>query len=129
MFLEMATRRVLIIDDEKPIQEAVRLCLETFSSWEVLTASSGREGLVKAEAEQPDAVLLDVLMPDMDGVTILQHLRKNPVTQSVPVILLSANVSLVEAAQFIEMEVMGLITKPFNPTQLVAQITEIMDWH
>jgi DNA-binding response OmpR family regulator len=65
----------------------------------------------------------------MDGVTILQHLRKNPVTQSVPVILLSANVSLVEAAQFIEMEVMGLITKPFNPTQLVAQITEIMDWH
>lgn len=125
----MATRKVLIIDDEEPIQAAVRLCLEMFSNWQVLTASSGREGLRKVEAEQPDAVLLDVFMPDMDGGTLLQHLRENPATQATPVILLSANVSSVEAAQLIEMEVMGVITKPFNPTELVPLITEIMSWH
>lgn len=59
--------RILLIDDEDDIREATQICLEVTGEWEVLTASSGREGLVKAAAEQPDVILLDVMMPDMDG--------------------------------------------------------------
>ncbi len=61
----MTTKRILVIDDEDDIREVVQLCLKTVGGWEVLTACSGDEGLTKAEAEQPDAILLDVMMPEM----------------------------------------------------------------
>ncbi len=61
----MAAKRILVIDNEKYIQEVAQICLRTVAGWQVMTAGSGSEGLSKAEAEQPDAILLDVMMPDM----------------------------------------------------------------
>lgn len=94
----MATKRVLIIDDETRIREVVQACLETMGGWEVLTAASVKEGLVKAEAEQPDAILLDIMMPGMGGLAFLQRQQAIPAIQSIPVIFLTANVELTKPA-------------------------------
>ena len=65
----MTTKRILVIDDDDGVREIAQFCLEAAAGWEVLTAASGSEGLATAESEQPDAILLDVMMPDMDGAT------------------------------------------------------------
>jgi CheY-like chemotaxis protein len=82
-------KRILVVDNEDYIQEATQMCLETMAGWEVVTASSGREGLLKAAAEQPDAILLDFMMPEMDGLMTFQQLQANPLTQAIPVVLLT----------------------------------------
>jgi CheY-like chemotaxis protein len=76
----MTTKRILVIDDEDGIREIIQICLEAAAGWEVLTAASGSEGLEKAEAFQPDAILLDVMMPDMDGPTTFRQLQANAAT-------------------------------------------------
>ena len=93
-------RRILLIDDEERLSEVVQTCLEILGGWEVLIATSASEGLLIAKMEQPDAILLDVMLPEMDGITLFRHLQENPVTQSVPVILLSAKIQFTEQAQF-----------------------------
>lgn len=122
------SKRVLIIDNEQYIQEVTQICLRTTAGWQVLMASSGREGLAKAETEQPDAILLDVMMPDMDGLTTFQKLQDNPTTQPIPVILLTAKVQASDRQRYTELGVRGAIAKPFNPLQLAAQVAEILGW-
>jgi CheY-like chemotaxis protein len=122
----MPALRILIIDDEELIRVSTQLCLEMTSDWEVLTASSGREGLVKAETQQPNAILLDVMMPDMDGLTTLEHLQANPATQHIPVFLLTAKAQPAEQRQFAKLGVTAVITKPFEPLQLAEQIAEAL---
>ncbi len=124
----MTTKRILVIDDEEDIQEVVQLCLKTVGGYEVLTASSGQEGLAKAEAEQPDAILLDVMMPDLDGVATFQELQANTATRHIPVILLTAKVQAADQRRFAELGVVGMISKPFNPLNLTSQIAEILGW-
>lgn len=124
----MTTKRILVIDDEDDIREVVQLCLKTVGGWEVLTACSGNEGLTKAEAEQPDAILLDVMMPDMDGVTAFQQLQANTATRHIPVILLTAKVQATDQRRFAELGVAGMISKPFNPLNLINQIAERLGW-
>jgi CheY-like chemotaxis protein len=77
----MAMKRILVVDNEDYIQEATQISLETMAGWQVMTAGSGREGLLKAAAEQPDAILLDFMMPEMDGLTTFQQLQANPSTK------------------------------------------------
>src|ERR1051326_1787422 len=86
----MAARRLLLIDDEDDVREVARLSLELVARWEVVTASSGAEGIERAVVEQPDAILLDVMMPGMDGAATYAHLRSNPATREIPVVLLTA---------------------------------------
>ncbi len=81
-------RKILIIDDEDDIREVAALSLETVAGWEVIKASSGAQGLARAAEYQPDAILLDVMMPGMDGPTTFRELRKNPATAGIPVLLL-----------------------------------------
>ena len=83
----MTVRRILLVDDDDHIREVAQLSLEMTASWEVLTAGSGSEGLAKAAAEQPDAILLDMMMPDMDGSTTFQGLRADQRTRRIPVVL------------------------------------------
>jgi two-component system, OmpR family, alkaline phosphatase synthesis response regulator PhoP len=118
------TRRILIIDDEFDIRAVARLTLQTIGGWDVLLAESGIEGLVKAADEQPDVILLDVMMPDMDGIETFQALQSNPVTQSIPIILMTAKVQ-----QFAELGVAGIIAKPFKAMKLPGQIAKIVGWH
>ena len=74
------SHKVLIIDDEDDIREVAALSLESVAGWEVVTANSGAQGLARAVEHQPDAILLDVMMPGMDGPTTFRELRKNPAT-------------------------------------------------
>jgi CheY-like chemotaxis protein len=124
----MATKRILVIDDEDGIREIIQICLEAAAGWEVLTAASGSEGLVTAQEEQPDAILLDVMMPDMDGPTTFGYLQSNVTTQHIPTILLTAKAKISEQKQFIDLGVTGVITKPFKAQDLVNQIREILNW-
>lgn len=124
----MATRRVLIIDDEMGVQEVVRGCLEDIAGWEVITANSGLEGLSKVTMEQPNAIILDVRMPEMDGLTVLQQLKSNPKTCTIPVVLLTSEASLTQSDEPLALDIVGIIAKPFNPIALVDQVASLLRW-
>ncbi len=121
-------KRILVIDNELYIQEVAKICLETVTTWQVITASSGREGIVKAETEQPDAILLDVMMPGMDGLTTFAKLHANPLTQSIPVILLTAKLQPIDRRHYSEMGIKTAIAKPFEPLDLAHQIAAALNW-
>ncbi len=124
-----ATKKILFIDDEPHMQYIVKTCLETFAGWEVLLAKSGLEGIIKAETEKPDAILLDGMMPEMNGITCLQKLQLNPKTQSLPVIFLTVKSSLTEPHRFLALGAVGAIAKPFDPLTLVAKMKKILGWN
>lgn len=120
-------KRILIIDDEPDIREATQVCLEIARGWEVLTAGSSAEGIAKAVAEQPDAVLLDVMMPDRDGLDTFAQMRADPVTRHIPVILLTAKAQPADRRRYLQLEVAAVITKPYDPMTLADQIAAILD--
>lgn len=124
----LVNRRILILDDEECIREVVQVCLEDLGGWETITAESGSEGLLKAEAQSLDAILLDLSMPDMDGFVFFQKLQENPATQSIPVVLLTAKILPDDLVRFAQMGVAGVITKPFNPVTICEQLAEILGW-
>ncbi|BAZ12091.1 two-component response regulator [Calothrix sp. NIES-4071] len=124
----MVNKRILIIDDEDDIREVAQLTLEAVGGFEVFTAESGSEGLVKAQAEQPDAILLDVMMPEMDGITTFKNLQANPVTSNIPVILLTAKVQASDQRRFAELGITGMVAKPFDPMTLTEKVAEALGW-
>ncbi len=124
----MATKRVLVIDDEDVVQEVIQGCLEDVVGWETLMASSGSEGLRLAAIEQPDAILLDVSMPDMDGVETFQQLLDNIATRNIPVLFLTAKIQPADQARFTELGIVGVIAKPFDPMTLAAQVAAELGW-
>jgi two-component system, OmpR family, alkaline phosphatase synthesis response regulator PhoP len=120
------TKRILIIDDEADIQAVAQLALQTVAGWQVSLASSGSEGVNKAAIEQPDAILLDVMMPEMDGFATLQALQADPSTQAIPVILMTAKSALPKTAE--DSGHAGVIRKPFKAMQLASQISSALCW-
>jgi DNA-binding response OmpR family regulator len=124
----MHTKRILIIDDEETIQTVVQFGIKMAAGWEVFTASSGFEGIQTAQAEKPDVILLDVMMPDMDGIATFKKLQSHSETEQIPVILLTAKAQTAEKRQFNDLGVSGVITKPFNSLDLPEQITRILHW-
>ncbi len=120
--------RVLIIDDEDDIREVAALSLETVAGWQVMTANSGAQGLARAIEHQPDAILLDVMMPGMDGPTTFRELRKNPATQKIPVLLLTAKVQSTDQRRFADLGVEAILFKPFDPLTLSSQIAGALGW-
>ncbi|MGV0108358.1 Two-component system response regulator [Nostoc sp. DSM 114160] len=123
------SRNILIVDDEEDVQAIAKLGLEMGAGWNVLTACSGWEALNLAANSKLDVILLDMMMPDMDGRATLQQLKANPVTKSIPVILLTAKVQ--ESAQevFTGLDVAAVFAKPFRPLKLAAQISEALGWN
>jgi CheY-like chemotaxis protein len=122
------SRRILIIDDEDDIREVAALSLESVAGWEVIVASSGAQGLVRAAEYQPDAILLDVMMPGMDGPTTFRELRKNPKTSRIPVLLLTAKVQSTDQRRFADLGVEAVLFKPFDPLTLSTQISGVLGW-
>lgn len=120
---------ILVVDDEEHIREITQVSLEMVGGWQVTAAESGIEGIAAAVAEQPDAVLLDVMMPDMDGPTTFKQLRADPSTADIPVILLTAKVQASDRQHFAALGVDGVLTKPFDPMSLADEITETLGWH
>jgi CheY-like chemotaxis protein len=124
----VSSKRILVVDNEPSIQEVAQICLETVAGWEVILASSGLEGLAVAEREQPDAILLDVMMPQMDGLDTFTNLQANPATRSIPVILLTAKVQTSDRHNYKELGIRSTIAKPFSPLELAQQIATILGW-
>ncbi len=124
----MPTKRILIIDDEETIQTVVQFGIQMRAGWDVLVASSGAQGVVIAEAEQPDVILLDVVMPAMDGLATFKVLQSHLATKHIPVIFLTAKVQTAENRQFNALGSSGVITKPFNALHLPEQIACILHW-
>ena len=122
------SRQILIIDDEERIREVVQICLIKLANWSTITARSGQEGVLKAIQAQPDAILLDMSMPDMDGIATFRQLQADPDSRSIPVILLTAKVQPAEQSQYAELGVAGVIAKPFDPLQIASQIAAILGW-
>ena len=119
---------MLVIDDEAVILEVIQGCLEELGNMEVLTATSGNEGLRVAQAALPDGILLDVSMPGIDGLEVLRQLQENPLTRMIPVALLTARVQPEDRAKFAQTGVAGVILKPFDPVTLVDQVVATFEW-
>jgi CheY-like chemotaxis protein len=124
----MTVKRILVVDNEQYIQEVAKVCLETVAGWEVLLAGSGQECLRQAEAEQPDVILLDVMMPGMDGIATFQKLQENPATQAIPVILLTAKIQSSDRRRYSEIGAVAAIAKPFDPLKLAGQVATALGW-
>lgn len=119
-------KQVLVVDDDQNIREVVSMCLHKLKGWDVLTAASGQEGLNGIEVNNPDVIILDVMMPEMDGLAFLRRLRSNPDTRQIPVILLTANRYLPDKSLLTELGVVETISKPFLPVNLVRQIDKAL---
>jgi CheY-like chemotaxis protein len=123
------SRRILIIDDEDDIREVAALSLETIAGWEIVVAGSGAQGLAIAAECRPDAILLDVMMPGMDGPATFRELRRNPVTAGIPVLLLTAKVQSSDQRRFADLGVQAVLFKPFDPLTLAKQIGDSLGWN
>ena len=121
-------KRILIIDDEDDIREVAALSLESVAGWEVLTASGGAEGIRTAVAEMPDAILMDVMMPGMDGPTPFKQMQATPEIARIPVLLLTAKVQGVDQRRFAGLGVAAILFKPFDPLTLADQMSTALGW-
>jgi CheY-like chemotaxis protein len=122
------TKRILIVDDEEDICLVMQASLEEFGGWQTFLAHSGAEGLTVAQAQRPDAILLDVSMPIMDGFQMFEHLCENPDLQDIPVILLTSKVLARDRSRFAALAIAGVITKPFNSLTVWQQVAELLQW-
>ena len=121
------SKSILIIDDEEDIKEIAQMGLEMAADWNVITASTGKEGLAIAQTSQPEVILLDLMMPDWDGKETLKHLKANLQTANIPVIMMTAKTQSAIALELAELDLVGIITKPFRPLELAQQINDIID--
>jgi len=124
--MTMSSKHILLVDDEPDIREVAALSLETVGGWRVSTASDGTSAIEIARAQHPDAILLDVMMPDVDGPTTFGRLQQDPLTCGIPVILLTAKAQDADRRRFAELGVAGMLTKPFDPMTLNDQIAAIL---
>lgn len=117
---------ILLVDDDEDIRTVAAISLSRVGGWEVLSARSGVEALELAATGRPDLILLDVMMPDLDGPATLARLKDHPETTEIPVVFLTARVQKQELARYVELGAIGVIAKPFDPMQLPRQILEIV---
>jgi CheY-like chemotaxis protein len=122
------TTRILVVDDDDAIREVVQTSLELIGGWEVDCAESGADALSIAAENPPDAILLDVMMPMMDGPTTFGHLQADPRTRSVPVVLLTAKVQGLERKRWERLGVAGVLSKPFDPMTLPHEVADLLGW-
>jgi DNA-binding response OmpR family regulator len=116
--------RVLVIDDEAPIRLLCRVNLEA-EGMEVLEAADGPSGLEKARAELPDVILLDVMMPGLDGWRVAEELLDDERTEQIPIVFLTARAELRDRARGIDLGGVDYVTKPFNPVELAPLVRDL----
>ena len=118
--------RVLYVDDEADIREVAAMSLELDPEFEVRICGSGSEALAVAAEWEPNLILLDVMMPGMDGPTTFGHLRENPVTSSIPVVFITARTQAQEVEGFKALGAQGVIAKPFDPMSLAPTVRQYL---
>jgi DNA-binding response OmpR family regulator len=117
--------KVLVIDDEAPIRLLCRVNLEA-EKMDVLEASDGTTGFEQARAEQPDVILLDVMMPGVDGWQIAEQLLDDPRTERIPIIFLTARAEFRDRARGLDIGGVDYVTKPFNPLELAPLVEDVL---
>lgn len=122
-------QRILYVEDEPDIQAVAKVALEAVGGFTVQICSSGQEALNTAPDFAPHLILLDVMMPQMDGPTTLNALRQQAATAQTPVVFMTAKAQPQEIARFKELGALDVITKPFDPMRLAEQIREIWQDH
>jgi two-component system, OmpR family, response regulator len=118
--------KVLVVDDEPDLRRIAKLGLSRVGGMEVVEASSGTEGLVRAKEDQPDAILLDVMMPGLDGPSTLARLREDPATAAIPVVFLTAKAIAAELDRLRSLGAAGVLTKPFDPMTLARELRGVL---
>jgi CheY-like chemotaxis protein len=122
----MPISKVMMVDDEPDIRTIGQLSLSAIGKWQTVLVDSGREALAVAAREQPDVVLLDVMMPGMDGLATLAGLKEQAATSSIPVIFMTAKVQKHEVERYLQLGAVGVIRKPFDPVTLPAEIRKLL---
>ena len=123
----MNKKHILIIEDDTGIQTVTQFSLEIEEDWQVTTALRGKEGLLKAKNLHPDVILLDIVMPDINGLEIIKELQNNQATKKIPIILFTAKAMGNDILKLQNSVVIGIITKPFDCLTLSATISNILD--
>jgi DNA-binding response OmpR family regulator len=126
MTAKVTDTRVLVIDDEAPIRLLCRVNLEA-EGMEVLEAADGPSGLEKARSETPDVILLDVMMPGLDGWRVAEELLDDGRTQTIPIIFLTARAELRDRARGLDLGGVDYVTKPFNPVELAPLVRGLLE--
>ena len=121
----MTIATVLMVDDDPHIRRIGELCLKAVGKWRVVLSASGAAAVDAAAAEQPDVILLDVMMPGLDGPMTLEALRARPETAAIPVIFMTANVQDHEVERYLRLGALGVISKPFDPMKLAGEIRRL----
>ena len=122
------SKTLLVVDDDDDIREIAQLTLELGAPWRVLTAPSGLDAIEIARASLPDAILLDVMMPGLDGPGTFDRLRNDERTRDIPVIFLTAKAREVDRQRLMDLGVTGVLAKPFDPMTLPQQIAALLGW-
>jgi two-component system alkaline phosphatase synthesis response regulator PhoP len=117
--------RVLVIDDEAPIRLLCRVNLEA-EGMQVAEAADGPTGLEKARADRPDVILLDVMMPGLDGWRVAEQLIDDPATRGIPIVFLTARAEFRDRAKGLDIGGVDYITKPFNPLELAPLVRDLL---
>jgi len=120
-------RRILCVEDEPDIQTVARLALETLGGFEVVICGTGPEAVERAPRFEPDLILLDVMLPEMDGPQTLAALRRLPELRAVPVVFMTAKVQPGEVRRYLELGVVDVIAKPFDPMVLPQRVRAIWE--
>lgn len=118
---------ILLVDDEPDIRTIGQVSLRSVGRFAVTLAASGEEALAACAAHRPDLILLDVMMPELDGPSTLARLRADPALAGIPVIFMTAKVQQHEIRRFLDLGAAGVIAKPFDPMQLPSQIRAIVE--
>lgn len=122
----MKITKIMIVDDDEDICTVAELAARRVGGWDVVVAASGQEALAKARSERPDVILLDAMMPVLDGPATLVKLREEPSTATIPVIFLTAKVQRREVERYMALGAIGVIRKPFDAMTLPDEVRRIL---
>ena len=120
----MTPKKILIVDDNDDCTTLVKFVLEYETNWQVLIASNGRQGIVLAQSEQPDAILLDIVMPDLNGLDVYKLLKSDVITNFIPIIFMTAMIPIGNILKLQNTENIEVITKPLNIEKLSGQLSK-----
>ena len=123
----MEIRKVLLAEDDMDIQKVAQISLQFRSGWEVSLATNGEECLAMAASDRPDLILLDCMMPKLDGYETCRRLKQDPNLCNIPVIFLTAKAQETEVRKGLALGAIGYLTKPFNPLSLASEIKQILE--
>lgn len=125
----MSTKSILLIEHEPSIREVLYACLSELGGWKVTLSSSIQEGVDLCMTICPDAILLDASASETDALIFIEQLKQHSITQSIPIVVITARANWFSINQLHQMGFAGAVTKPFNPATLTSQVSHLLGWN